>query len=185
VLVGSFLEEVISPIPSFVVLIPTGLAAQVQQVPLWYLPILALLAAAGRLGGAIILYMLADKFEDVILGNNRRFFGMTHAQVERLGHRFGKSTRNWTILFMMNAVPVIPVALLSLTCGFIRLHFRTFVTATFLGTAVSALFYISLGYAGIQAAGALENLELASQITAGLIAVAVVAGIIWYRKKRR
>lgn len=183
VFVGEFLEELISPIPAFVVLIPAGAAAAVQNVDPWYLAVLALLGAAGRLLGAIILYLLADKFEDRILGNNRRFFGMTHVQIEALGARLGKSKRNWLVLFLMNAIPIVPAALISLTCGFLKVHLRTFMTATFWGTSVNSLIYLGIGYAGLRATSTLQGLETASEIVLVLCLIAIAVWI-GYRIRR-
>jgi len=173
----------LSPIPSFVVLIPAGAAAAVQNIPLWYLPVLGVLAAAGRILGALLLYWVADKFEDKLLGGGRKFFGFSHGDVERFGRRL-KHHHDWLALFMFNAIPVVPVALLSLTCGFIKLPLRTFITATFLGTIVNAVFYLGIGYGGLKTAATMQNLELATEITTGLIIAAIVGWIIYVRRKK-
>lgn len=185
VLIGSFIEEVLSPIPSFVVMIPAGAAAQVQGVPLWYLAVLGLLGGIGRMLGSMVLYVLADKAEDWLLGNGRRFFGFSHKQMERLGTRFSGRPRDFTVLFLLNAVPVLPTALLSLTCGFVKINFRMFVVATFLGATVNAIFYMGIGYAGLQAAEQLRNLELTFQIAAAVIAIALLGWYLYYRTKKR
>jgi hypothetical protein len=66
VLVGTFIEEVISPIPSFVVLIPAGAVASAQSLPLWYLLWLAALCGAGRVAGGSLLYWIAYRLEGAI-----------------------------------------------------------------------------------------------------------------------
>lgn len=186
VLAGSFLEEIISPIPSFLVLIPAGAAAHVQGVGWWYLIPLAFIGAAGRLVASLILYLAADKAEDWVLGKGRRFFGVSHKKLEAYGRRFNGTTRDYIVLFLLNAVPVIPTSLLSLTCGFIKVPMRLFVLATYFGSAVNAVFYMTLGYAGIQAASALRHLQTASQITAVALAALVLGWVLYYwRKKKR
>ncbi|HYH74827.1 MAG TPA: VTT domain-containing protein [Candidatus Saccharimonadales bacterium] len=183
VLVGTFLEEVISPLPSFIVLVPAGAVAQVQGMPLWYIGVLALLSAVGRVAGAIILYWLADRFEDAVFGR-RRLFGFSHKEVERFGRRLGRSgRRSWFLLFTMHALPIFPTALLSLACGFVKVPYRMFLTTTFFGTIVNAVIYMGIGYAGIMAAGLLDGLELAGQIITALLLVVL---LVWlFRRHRR
>jgi membrane protein DedA with SNARE-associated domain len=182
VLVGCFIEEIISPIPSFVVLIPAGAAAQVQGISWWYLPVLAFIGAAGRLLASLILYFIADKGKDWLFSSGRRIFGVTHQQLERFGKRFSGSNRDLMVLFALNAIPVLPTSLLSLACGFIKVDFRFFVIATYFGSAVNAIFSMSIGYAGFQVADNLRHLELAGQIA---VVVLLIGLIVWYLRHRR
>lgn len=184
-LIGSFVEEIVSPIPSFVVMIPAGAAAQVQGTGWWYLLPLALIGGVGRLLASMILYVVADKSEDWLLGKGRRFFGITHEQLEKYGQRLSGTSRDFVVLFLLNAVPVIPTSLLSLTCGFIKARFRLFVAATFFGSAVNAAIYMGIGYAGIQAAAGLRNAQAALQIIVGLTAIGLLGWFIYYRNKKR
>lgn len=182
-LVGTFVEEVLSPIPAFAVLVPAGAAANVQDRPLWFLGILTVCCGIGRALGACLMYWLANKFENVILGKGRSFFGATHKDVEELGKRLtGKPARDWSALFLMTAIPIFPGAFLSLACGFIKMRFDLFITATFAGTMVSGLFFLSIGYFGLQTLASIKNVELASQIVGGILLVLL---IVWAVKKYR
>lgn len=183
-LVGTFIEEVVSPIPSFLVLVPAGAATQAQGSGVWYLLVLAVLSGVGRIVGAVLQYWVADKSEDLLLAKKRRLFGLRHADIERLGARLG-GKRDWWVLFTVNAVPIFPIALLALACGFLKVRFWLFVTATFFGTIINAVIYLLIGYGGVQAAGALRNLELASQIMLIIVVVLVVWAAIYYWRKRR
>lgn len=186
VLVGTFIEEVFSPIPSFVVLVPAGAAAEAQGSAAWYLLVLVLFSATGRVSGAAILYWLADKFEDRLLTNGRRFFGISHKEVEKFGQRLGRAgKRDWLVLFLMNAIPIFPGAVLSLGCGFVKVKYRMFLACTFFGTMVNALIYLSIGYAGFRTAEALRNIEIATQIIVGLCIIGIAAWIIHKRRTRK
>lgn len=184
-MVGAFVEEIISPIPSFLVLIPAGAAAHVQQASWWYLPILALIGASGRIVASVILYLLADKSENMLFGNGRRWFGLTHKQVERYGRRLSEAKRDWLVLFLLNAIPVLPTSLLSLACGFIKINLKMFVLATFFGSAVNGLIYLSLGYAGLQAAGWLRSADAILQILMLLTVAGLLLWLLHYRRNRR
>lgn len=182
VFVGCFLEEVVSPIPSFVVLIPAGAAAHVQGISWWYLLVLAILGAAGRILASMLLYVVADRSEDWLFGKGRRLFGVTHKQLERFGRRFNGSRHDWVVLFLLNAIPVVPTSLLSLACGFVKVDFRMFVAATFLGSAINAVIYMSIGYAGIAVVSDLRDLELAFQVATVVI---VLGAIGWFLRRRQ
>ncbi len=187
--VGTFIEEVIAPIPSFVVLVPAGAAAQAQDAELWYLLVLSVFSGVGRVAGGAILYWLADKFEDVLFAHGRRFFGVSHKDVEGFGKKIGgRRKRDWWLLFFMNAFPLFPGAALSLAYGFVKVPFRTFVSTTFFGTLVSGFFYLYVGYAGLQAIAALvlHKFEVAMYVTIGLIVLLAVGWYVvrWLRPKR-
>lgn len=157
-----------------------------QSLGWWYLIPLAFLGAAGRLVASLILYFVADKGEDWLFGKGRRFFGVSHKQLEGYGQRLNGTPRDYVVLFLLNAVPVIPTSLLSLTCGFIKVPIRLFVFATYFGSVVNAVVYMSIGYAGIQAAAALQRFQTASQIV-GIVILLLIAGwvVYYFRKKKR
>jgi len=185
VLVGTFIEEIISPVPSFLVLVPAGAAAAARGYAYWYLLVLMVCSALGRICGSVILYKAADKLEDVIL-KRRRFFGVSHEQIERVGKRIGQGRkRDWAALFIINAVPVFPTATLSLICGFLKIDFRMFVICNFFGTMINALIFMSIGYAGAHVAETLRGIALAGRITSVIVFIGLVGWFITYRKRLR
>lgn len=185
VLIGTFIEELFSPIPSFAVLVPAGAVAEARAAGIWYLAILVVLSAVGRIGAAAILYWLADRFEDRLFGHGRRFFGISHTELERFGQRLGRGKRDWAALFLMNAAPVFPGGVLSLTCGFVRVRYRMFLACTFFGTMINAIIYLSIGYAGLKTAEAVRNIEIISQVVIGLVAIGIIIWIIRRKRAKR
>jgi membrane protein DedA with SNARE-associated domain len=187
VFIGTCIDEIISPIPAFLVLIPAGIAAHIQVLPWWYLGILALISGVARALSGYILYLFADKLENVLFAGNRKFFGYTHKQIEAYGTKLGKEkpVKSWWILFTMHALPVFPGTLLSLGSGFIRLPLSIFMTATTLGSTVTAVFFLYLGYSGVQTAEILNRLDTSAQITTIALIVIVVAWLLWRYKKTR
>lgn len=186
VFVGTFIEELFTPIPSFLVLVPAGAAAKVQDVAVWYLTVLAVISAAGRLLGAILLYWLADKFEDVLLGKGRNLFGYNHDDIENLGTRLSGTKRDWLVLLLLNMLPFIP-PVIPLACGFLKVRFVMFATTTFFGNIVSAASVLAIGYAGLQVASEIRQLELAGQILMGIVVAGVAVWLVWryLRSKRK
>lgn len=187
VFIGTVIDEIVSPIPAFIVLIPAGIAAHVQEHAAGYLLVLGAISAAARMLAGYVLYLLADKLEDVLFANGRKLFGTSHKEIEAIGKKLGKykARRSWLALFAMHALPVFPGTLLSLGSGFIRLEASVFLTATLAGSFVSAIFFLYLGYAGIQTATLLTKLDQISQIvTVILLSTFIILMAIHYLKKK-
>jgi membrane protein DedA with SNARE-associated domain len=187
VFIGTCIDEIISPIPAFIVLIPAGIAAHVQSLPWWYLGVLALISGVARTLSGYLLYFLADRLENLMFGRGRKFFGYSHAEVEAYGAKLAKTsaTKSWLLLFGMHALPVFPGTLLSLGSGFIRLPFSIFASATLLGSAVVAALLLYLGYSGVQTAELLKHLDTTSQIVTIVCIVLIASWLIWRYYKSR
>lgn len=148
VAVGSFIEEVIAPIPSPVTMILAGTLAFAQSKPLIYILPLALFGAFGKTTGAFVLYILGDKLTDVVVGRFGRFLGVTSKSIESFSKRLNGDWRDNLFLFVARMIPVFPSAPVSVACGVIKLNRTTYLTSTFAGIFFRDLMYLYLGYAG-------------------------------------
>ncbi len=185
VTVGSFIEEIVAPIPSPVVMVLAGSIAHTQNHSVWFLLWLALFGSVGKTAGALVLYFVADKLEDVVLGKFGKFIGLSHKQVETIGKKFQGGFKDDIFLFIARAIPIIPSAPVSVVAGLIKLNLKTFIVSTLLGTFVRDLMYLYLGFEGLdnykQVSSGFENAESIGQ----LILLAVIAGIIVFAYFRR
>lgn len=186
VTIGSFVEEVIAPIPSPVVMVLAGTLANTQNQPLWYLALLAIFGAFGKTLGAWVLYIIADKLEDIVIGKFGKFLGVTHKEVESIGKKLNGGWQDNVFLFITRAVPIIPSAPVSIACGAIKLNQKTFISSTFAGTYVRNLMYLYLGYAGFgnykEISQGLEGFESIGQL---LLFIFIAIVIAWAYYKRR
>jgi membrane protein DedA with SNARE-associated domain len=188
VFVGTCLDELISPIPAFLVLVPAGVAAHIQGLPWFYLGVLALISGIARALAGYVLYLLADKLEDVLFANGRKFFGTSHKEIEAYGKKLGtqSAAKSWWLLFFMHALPIFPGTILSLGSGFIRLPVGIFMSATLFGSAVVAVFFLFLGYSGMQSAELMKGLDSTAQIVTVILAIIVAGWLVWrYQKARK
>lgn len=180
---GSFIEELIAPIPSPVVMTLAGSMAATNGSPFWYLFVIAVIAAVGKTIGAIILYFVADKMEDVLLSRLGKFIGVTHKQVEQIGDRFQGTPRDYVTLLIIRSTPIIPSAPISLICGLIALPKKLFIISTFFGTIVRDFIYLYIGYTGLSAAAEITHgIEGASSIITiilGLVGIGIFAWIVY------
>ena len=182
---GSFIEELIAPIPSPIVMTLSGSMVASNGSPFWYLFVIAVIAAIGKTIGAAVLYTVADKAEDIILVKLGRYIGVTHNQVEQIGDRFQGTPRDYVTLLIIRSTPIIPSAPISLICGLIALPKKLFFISTFFGTIVRDFIYLYIGFTGLSAAEEITNgIEGASSIITivlGLVGVGIFAFIL-YRK---
>ncbi len=187
VFVGTFIEEIISPIPSFIVLVPTGAAAQAQGIGLLGIFLLAVVSAASRVLAAMILYWVGAKFEHVLFAKDRKIFGVDSKDIDRFSQQLSGEHNAFKVLlllFVMHATPVFPGTFLSIGSGFIRLKYWIFLAATFFGSIVNALFYLGIGYMGLHAAEMINKLGIVGQVITVLIIAAVSYGL-WRRSQKQ
>ena len=186
VLIGSFVEEVIAPIPSPFIMTVAGSIAKAQEHTLLYLVVLAIFGAIGKTLGAWVLYYAADKAEDIIIGKFGKLLGVTHKEIEGIGKRFNKGWKDIIFLFVARAVPIIPSAPVSIVCGIIKLNIKIYLFSTFLGTCVRNTLFLYVGYVGVSSyehiTGGLDSVESIVQVSLGVVVVCV---IIWAYYKRR
>lgn len=184
-LIGSFLEEVVSPIPSPFVLTTAGSLADVQGYAPLLLLWLALIAAVGKTVGAVLLYVIVDKFEDFFMKKLGPKLGITHKEIEKIGQSLKKGNRDDIALFLLRAIPIMPSAPLSVVCGFVKIPFRTYVVMTFLGSVVRGMFFLLLGYYGLSSLSSFQQgLDTAESIGKVLFfAILALAAVGFYWKR--
>lgn len=185
---SSFIEEVIAPIPSPAAMIATGSLASLQGRPFYNLFILCLLGAAGKLLGAIIVYFIADKVEDIFSGKLAKFFGVSHEDVESFGARLGKGWKQYLGLTFLRALPIMPSSLVSIGSGIIKVRWRVYIVSTFFGTIIRDFFYIYFGYAGITALGSILNKSATVESiiqTFAVVAIAALLGYAYYQRRKQ
>lgn len=183
--IGAFTEEIIAPIPSPFVMTLAGSLAEAQGQPFIFLLFLAFLGALGKTIGSLIIYVIADKFEDVITGKFGKFIGVSHKQVVGLGERLENGRGEWLGIFILRALPIMPTAPVSLAAGVLQLNLRTYLSSTALGLVVRNLFYLYLGYTSTNALAQINNdLDGLETVGYGLVLVCA-AGLMFYIYRSR
>jgi membrane protein DedA with SNARE-associated domain len=187
VLVGTFVEELIAPIPSPIVMTLAGSLAKSQNQSLFYLFWLAVIGAVGKTISSFLLYFIAERGGELFLNKFGRFFGITAQEVEQFGRHLNQGWKDDIILIIFRALPIMPTAPVSIVCGLVSLDKLTYIRATLIGTFIRNIIYLYLGYTAI---GALESLNEGLdglEVFGYLIffIVAAVGGIIFLRSRRR
>lgn len=186
--VASFVEEVIAPIPSPIVMIVTGSLAAIQEYSLLFLVLLSVLGMIGKLGGALVVYTIVDKAEDFVGDKIERFFGVTHAEIESFGARLGKGWRDYVLLTILRALPIIPSSLISVGCGVLKVRMKLFVVSTAIGTIIRDFVYLYFGYTGAEVLGSFINKSATIESMLEIVALVVIAaglGFLFYRRMNK
>jgi len=184
---GGLIEEIVAPIPSPFVMAAVGSAAFAQSKGFFSLLVLALVGSLGKTLGAWVIYVIADKLEDVVVGKWGRFLGVSHQEVEGIGKHFKGGWKDDLILFVLRALPIVPSSPVSVVCGIIKINLRTYLVSTFAGNFFRNLIYIYLGYAGISAyqslLSGLDSMESIMQIMI-FMSLAGFVGWIYYKRHK-
>lgn len=186
-LVGSFIEELIAPIPSPIIMTMAGSIAQTQGKVLPYLLVLAVMSSIAKTGAGWLLYFIADVAEDVFMTRFGKFFGVSHQEIERIGAYISGGWKDSVVLFLLRSIPVMPSSPISVTCGAIKINLRTFLVATFFGSIIRSFFFLYLGYTGLEASrNLMEGLDSLDTIFNIAFVVVLLGIFVWalYKRKR-
>ena len=186
VFTGAFVEEIVAPIPSPLVMLLAGSISASQDNSLGFLFLLAIIGAFSKTIGSLIIYVIADKAEDVVIDKFGKFLGVSHSDTEGLGKFFSKGRRDDLAVFILRAVPIMPTAPVSVIAGLIKLDLKTYLLSTFMGLVVRNSIYLYLGYISL---GSLESLSegFDSLENLGYLILSVIGGIalLWMYRKRK
>lgn len=145
--IASLIEEVVSPIPSPLVMGTVGSILSARDFVPWYIFAGVILAATvGKVLGYWGIYTIADKLEDIFMKTFGKKIGVSHEQIENIGKLFSGTRRDEWFIFIVRFLPVLPSAPITVTAGVIKLPLKGFLIASFFGTGLRNVMYLSLGY---------------------------------------
>lgn len=189
VFIGVIIESIIVPIPSPLIimgagalLIEPGLSAASAFLPI-FLKIVLPGAIASTLGAYFAFYIaywggkpLIDRFS--------AFLGFSWDNLEKMEKHI--SGRIPLMLFLLRAVPIVPLSLISAAAGVVRIPVWEFTLWTFLGSLPRCLLLGYLGYLTRDTyeglAHHLDGMETVSSVAIVIVAFAI---IIWLRARYR
>ncbi len=149
VLIGSFAEEVISPIPSLLVMGTAGTIAFARGLSIWHLFLFSCIGNIGKTAGAYIYYVIGDKMEDLVVPRYGKYFGVTHREIEEIGRKFTGTWKDAALLFLLRAIPFFPTTTTSVVCGILKMRLSEYLSITFVANFIKDFVYLLVGYAGL------------------------------------
>ncbi len=184
VFIGVMIEQVIVPIPSPMIIMGAGAILIPSDLPILngLLQILWIIVLPGTIAstlGSFIGYGISYYGGKALVIRFQRVLGVDWEEIERLERRFQGKREAWS-LFLLRAIPVFPLSLVSIFAGLFRIPFRPFTFYTFLGSVFRCLF---LGFVGWWAgatyerlAGHLDSLETIISV----LMLFVMGGVLLY-----
>lgn len=187
VFIASFIEEVIAPVPSAAVLLLTGSFAAIQERPLLGLIPLAIIAAVGKTIGAILVYYFSEKIGGAVLTKFGGFFNVSREAIAEFGQKINGSTRDYLLLILFRALPIVPSSVVSIGCGLLKIPPRLFIITTLIGTILRDSIFLYIGYEGTQLLSAIatHSTSLESLVQTIILATVIAAlGYLYYKRKK-
>ncbi len=189
VFIAVMLEEVLIPIPSPLVimgasfiLIPAELAFwdAIQQIFF----VIVIPASIASTIGSFFTYGIGYYGGRPVITKFHRFLGISWLDIRKKEKQFEKGRKVWTTIAVLRAIPFFPIALVSLTSGVLRLSWKKYALATFIGSLPRTFI---LGIVGWQLGSAYatlaEKLSLVENALAVIIILAIVYALYRYRHK--
>lgn len=179
-LVGSFVEEILAPIPSPLIMATIAGLAQTLHFSWMYLVWILIISAVGKTVASYIVYVIADKSEDLVVGRFGKYLGISHSSIEGIGRHLNKGHWDDVVLIILRALPVVPSVVVSVSGGVLKLNMKTFLYTTFVGTLIRNAIYFSIVYFGWSQAEAMwaffeDRIELLAVATIGLLVMIWIA----------
>jgi membrane protein DedA with SNARE-associated domain len=183
------LEEVLVPIPSALVLMGAGFILIEPGLALWDAAvdvffIIALPASVASTIGSFFVYGVGYFGGKPLIGKLQKFLGITWADVLKEEKRFTKGKKVWVTIAALRAFPFFPIALVSLTAGVLRLDWKKYAIATFLGSIPRTFILGMIGWkVGSSYAAFAKNISIIENVLALAVVVLVVYLLYRFRHK--
>jgi membrane protein DedA with SNARE-associated domain len=191
VFIGVIIEQVIVPIPSPLIIMGAGavLILPGLSIPNALLQILWIIVLPGTIAstlGSYIGYTISYYGGKALVVRFQRFLGVDWNEIENLEKRF-RGKKEALSIFLSRAIPVIPISLVSIFAGLLRIPIKPFTIYTFLGSIFRCFFLAFFGWwigaTYEKAAVHLDSIETVVSILM-LIGMVVVFGYLYYKFRR-
>lgn len=192
VFLGGLIEEIIVPIPSPLISMGAGYLLiepnfPLPQALLKILLIICLPFAFGATLGSLLAYGIAFWGGKPLIQRLGKFLDLSWKQIEKAEQKFTQGKKDEFLIFISRAIPVIPVSLISATCGFLRIPLKEFLTFTFLGIIIRCFILAFLGWQVGEVYHSLaEGIDLAENIVSILLLVfaGIFLGLLYLKREK-
>ena len=147
---ASFIEEVIAPIPSALIMLTSGFVFLEGPFTLSLMGTLlfkiVVPVAFGVTLGSIVIYEIFFYGGKPVIEKWGKWLGLSWKDVEKAQKKLDSDYRDELIIFGLRVVPIFPNIAIGALCGTARYPFKKYVIATFFGAALRAVILGILGW---------------------------------------
>jgi membrane protein DedA with SNARE-associated domain len=186
VFVAEFVEEVIVPIPSAMILLGSGFVFLKGSISLSFLNTLfftvVIPATAGLTIGSLVIYLLVFKFEKPFIEKFGKYLTIEQKDLDQMNERFNSGKLDEIFIILARIFPIVPSVVIAVFCGLIKMPWKKYLIITIIGAFFRSLILSLVGWQVgelyIKYAGAIGKIE-----NTGLILLVVAfLGFVGYRK---
>ena len=150
VFLASFIEEIIVPIPSTLILLGAGFLF-LDGIPFSFefvsvlLFVVVIPAALGMTLGSLFVYGIAYQFGKPAIDRFGRYIGISWEAIEKAEKRFARNSVDEISLIVLRAFPIIPIVAVSTVCGLVRFPPIKYLVLTLIGSFIRAFILAIIG----------------------------------------
>ncbi|MDI6720755.1 MAG: VTT domain-containing protein [Candidatus Aenigmarchaeota archaeon] len=144
------LEEVFVPIPSPLVIMGSAFILIEPGIPVMeaagkILLLIVLPASIASTIGSFFTYGIGYYGGKPLVNKFKRFLGMSWGDVQKQEKRLEKGRKVWGTIIIFRAIPFFPISIISVAAGVLRLSWKKYAAATFIGSVPRTF---ALGFLG-------------------------------------
>ena len=190
---ASFIEEVVVPIPSALVMMSSGFfflggraLSPASLEELFFTVVTPL--ASGLTIGSLLVYFLTFRLGKPVIERYGGWIDLTWDNIERIRNYFEHKQSDEIIFFGLRSFPFIPSVAINAFCGLTRMPFWRYTAITFFGSLVRASLISFVGWQTgslyLKYAEAIDNLEGVVFILIAVFATCFIGYKVWQKRKR-
>ncbi len=151
VFMAGFLEEVIAPIPNFIVAVSAGFFLIPPDDHFLNALLLTILKISLPMGlgitlGSLVIYALGYFGGRPGVQKYGKLFGLNWSSIEKIEKFVVKKHIDEFILLFLRIFPLVPNVALSVFCGLINYPVKTFIVVSFIGSFIRTLIMALIGW---------------------------------------
>jgi membrane protein DedA with SNARE-associated domain len=188
VFLGTIIEEVVSPIPSPIILASAGFIIDSQEKGVLFLFLAAFVGMVGKMLGTMLYYFAGLKGEEFLDKKIVRVLGLSSLDVDKYGNFFEDSKKGMFLFLMLRILPIFPSSPVSLVAGMIKVEMRKFVVLSSIGIFFRNLLLLAFGYFSYENMDYVLEIitDLENKLGEALILFVIVAFALYaYKNKSR
>ena len=194
VIIGVVIETIIVPLPSPLIVMAAGYIL-IPQGPLYNVLLnafwISIVAGLAQTIGSYLLFFIGYYGGKPVIEKYEKYHGVSWKEIGTFQKKFSKGRKEDLTLFILRALPIMPLSVVSGVAGIIEMNVKRYSIATFLGVIPRNFILAILGYSFGEfyhlLAGKIDYAETVMTIILVLLIIGYIMGhkFGWFDKVRK